>query len=570
MLNPIEKDLLARVRSDAGWQLVETYARTRRELPEEFENGAAILAERLHGLGLPVRQDRPALYLGVPRSATIECNGRSYRSKAAALSPDQPAFTAPLVHVPAREGAGRSHTNDPALIFGEGHTRESLRAKVTGKVVVTEGLSNPGRSELLEALGARAIITINPGQAVHWGASSVVWGNPTLDDVGRLPGIVSMAVNREDGTALVAQAQAGALVTIAADVLHGWFPQSVTTVDIRADGALADEFVLLHGQHDSWDLGVGDNATGNGLLLEVARVLHGARSQLKRSVRIAWWPGHSAGRYAGSTWYADQHAFDLRARCVATVNCDSPGCKDATDYSSIRGMAEAQPLVAGAVADLFGQACQLERPSRGGDYSFNNLGLTGAMLTSSMVPPQERKRRGWYSVGGNGGSPTWHTEDDVFEVADRQVLENDTRLYTLVTARLACEASPELDYRLPLEQIVRRVGEVQQQAGDAVDLQPHLRLAGELGRRLARVYGDGTARPAVADWPGLLGAARSIVRTGYAEKGIYEQDPAFATPSVPTLRSVSQLAGDPAAAVSLQRGANALRHELEGALAALG
>ena len=29
------------------------------------------------------------------------------------------------------------------------------------------------------------------------------------------------------------------------------------------------------------------------------------------SQKIAWWPGHSTGRYAGSTWFADAFALDL-------------------------------------------------------------------------------------------------------------------------------------------------------------------------------------------------------------------------------------------------------------------
>ena len=59
MLNANEKELLARVRSDAGWPLVESYARTRRELPQEFEQGASMLAQRLHELGLVTRVSPP-------------------------------------------------------------------------------------------------------------------------------------------------------------------------------------------------------------------------------------------------------------------------------------------------------------------------------------------------------------------------------------------------------------------------------------------------------------------------------------------------------------------------------
>ncbi len=57
--------------------------------------------------------------------------------------------------------------------------------------------------------------------------------------------------------------------------------------------------MLVHGHLDSWGEGIGDNATGDATLLELARALHENRQNLARSVRIAWWSGHSHGRYAG-------------------------------------------------------------------------------------------------------------------------------------------------------------------------------------------------------------------------------------------------------------------------------
>lgn len=83
----------------------------------------------------------------------------------------------------------------------------------------------------------------------------------------------------------------------------------------------------MSSHYDSWDYGVTDNATGNAAVLELARVL--SQKQLRRGVKIAWWPAHSNGRYAGSTWYCDEQFEDLDARCVALVNMDSPGCMGA-------------------------------------------------------------------------------------------------------------------------------------------------------------------------------------------------------------------------------------------------
>ena len=60
-----------------------------------------------------------------------------------------------------------------------------------------------------------------------------------------------------------------------------------------------------------WDIGIGDNAVGDATLLELARIFNDNRDQMARSLRVAWWSGHSTGRYGASTWYADAFGLDL-------------------------------------------------------------------------------------------------------------------------------------------------------------------------------------------------------------------------------------------------------------------
>ena len=100
---------------------------------------------------------------------------------------------------------------------------------------------------------------------------------------------------------------------------------SMVAVDIKGK---SDSFVLVSGHYDSWYEGITDNAVSDAILLEYARVLYAHRSELKRGVRIAWWSGHSDGRFSGSTWYCDSHYADLRKNCVAHVNLDLTGCKN--------------------------------------------------------------------------------------------------------------------------------------------------------------------------------------------------------------------------------------------------
>ena len=53
---------------------------------------------------------------------------------------------------------------------------------------------------------------------------------------------------------------------------EGWMRCLLPVVEIRGQED-PDEFLLVHGHYDSWYEGIGDNATGDAALLELARVL---------------------------------------------------------------------------------------------------------------------------------------------------------------------------------------------------------------------------------------------------------------------------------------------------------
>ncbi|PYT13023.1 MAG: peptidase M28, partial [Acidobacteria bacterium] len=143
-------------------------------------------------------------------------------------------------------------------------------------------------------------------------------------------------------------------------------------------------------------------ATGDAALLELARVFTRNRGKLRRSLRVCWWPGHSHGRYAGSTWFADEFAMDLRRNCIAQLNIDSPGCRDATEYmEDVMWMQEADGFCKGVIRSVTGKYSRGKRPLRAGDYSFNQIGLTGFFMLLSNIPPAVRKQKGYnYIVGG--------------------------------------------------------------------------------------------------------------------------------------------------------------------------
>ena len=332
---------------------------------------------------------------------------------------------------------------------------------------------------------------------------------------------------------------------------EGWAPCLVVVAEIRGSED-PDEFLLVHGHYDSWYVGIGDNATGDAALLELARVLHGLHGRLKRSVRIAWWPGHSTGRYAGSTWYADQFADEIDEHCIAHLNIDSPGCKDATAYEEVMWMAEASGVCTGAIADALGERAKGMRPLRAGDYSFNQIGPTAFYMLLSNIPIAERQRRGYYAVGGNGGSPTWHTPNDLPPVADLGVLTRDLAVYLTTIVRVVNAPLYPFDYQAAVDEIASAVEGYQAKLKGDVDLTPVLGDLDRIKAALARWRADAESRATWTDAASRRAAnaslrrlARVLVPLNYARGERFDHDPAVKFAAVPRLEAATRLAAAP-------------------------
>jgi hypothetical protein len=418
------------------------------------------------------------------------------------------------------------------------------------------------------------VIAVNPGERIHWGTASTIWGTPEMGDVPRLPKIPSVAVNRADGAALIAAAREGRSATVFSELEVGWFPQNLPVVEIPGSRE-PDRFVLLHGHYDSWREGVGDNGTGNACMLEIARLLWERRGDLRRSVRLAWWPAHSTGRYGGSTWYLDTHAFELLDACVVQMNCDSPGCKDATSYADITTMPEVARAVAAIVERVTGQVPRAKRPNRSSDYSFYGLGLSGAFMASSMMPRELVSARGWHHVGGCGGNIAWHTEDDLIDICDRGVLETDIALYLdAVTTFANAEVLP-IDWRDGLAEIaaaIRRYAAIDSGVDFGGILGALAACEDAVARLHARIEAGEVAPRAAND--ALMALSRALVPVNYARAGRFRQDPALTLPPVPALSIAEDLAGLPDdlkgfARTDLLRGRNEVLAALRAAVDAL-
>ena len=522
--------------TDAAWALVEAFAAQERETPEGANIGADMIAAALSEAGLPVEVHEPRIYLSHPVSASVSVGGATFDAKPPAFCASCPdGITAELIHMPEASG-GTPLNRSPSA--------GSVLDKARGKIAIIEGFALPNFTAGLEAAGALGVIAVNPGARIHWGTVSTIWGTPEPEDLARLPRIPSAAVNRADGDRLIALAADGAQATIRTHLRTGWHMQKLPVVDIPGQDGSGD-FVLLHGHYDSWREGVGDNGTGNACMLGVALALWQARDRLKRGVRLAWWPGHSTGRYGGSAWFADTFGLELDAHCVAHLNCDSPGCRWATSYEKVACTAEAETLVKEVVSEVTGQVASRTRPQRNSDYTFNNIGVTGLFNASSNLPDAVRLDKGYYVVGGCGGNIAWHTEDDTIEIADRDVLATDIRLYLTAVMRLATDPVLPLDWRAAMAEYAETARGYASAAAGHVDLSP---VSDEIAALADRIYAlharieDGTLAPDRADAV-LRGLGRILVPLNYVRGPRFTHDPALNVPPLPALAAAATLDG---------------------------
>lgn len=544
-MNDLERRLLDAVTLETPWALVETFACMPRWMPEDVNRSADVIVAMLESHGIPVTVHEPEIHLSIPLEASVEAGGATHRAKPPTASlPVPDGMTAPLVYLAANLKALRSYSRDVAELFGGSiASEEEARRLVSGRIVVTEGFGNPALASLIEEWGGRGLIAANPGVDIHWGTCTTIWGTPDLDDLSRKPRIPVVAVNRPSGEALMALARAGGSATIRTRLTEGFFRQKIPVVHIPG-AAEPDDFVLVHGHYDSWDVGVGDNATGDATLLEMARVLWANRTTLRRSVRIAWWPGHSTGRYAGSTWYADAFALELDEHCVAQINCDSPGCRWATSFHQTTTMSETASLVRDAITAVVPDAVfAAKRPNQAGDYSFNNIGITSFYMLSSTMPEALKREKGYYDVSGCGGNIAWHTENDTIEIADRDNLLRDIRIYLLSTLRVANAELLPFDFVATADEFAATVERYAAAAGDHADLTPAGAATAAFRDAVSRFQEAARARriPTGRANPMLKRLARILVPVNFTRRPRFAHDPAFTAPPLPILAVATEL-----------------------------
>ncbi len=432
-----------------------------------------------------------------------------------------------------------AHQSDRAAEYDE--------IDVKGKIVLsTDGGPDGVRSAELHGAVAHGHVWPSGEDVLHERIVTPIWGTPTPDSIGRLPKIPAIALKHADGDQIRQLAEKGKVCArLKASTHTAWMPIQLMVATI--DGALdPTDFVLVGGHVCSWFYGATDNATGNACLLEMARLLYQNRQTLRRSVRIAWWPGHSQGRYAGSTWYADNYFMELRRHCVAYLNIDSPGIGGAEDWECRLEHGEIEQFVKETVIQATGKTPSLRRPNKASDQSFWGIGVPS--LGAYHVLPAKSPLRG--TVGGSGGGYWWHSPEDTLDKADARVLAEDTALYMLLTTRLCNDECLPFEFVTSARDFLKSLTDLSRVQAGVFDLSPALDAAHAFEASAAKLEavrgnvmgGNGELYNRV-----LMRTSRIINPVLYTVAGDYEQDPALQTPLLPGLQPVKRLAKlDPA------------------------
>jgi hypothetical protein len=558
------------------WAHAETIAQWPREAGGEGESRAfAYIATTLERDGIATTTERGAALISLPQHATLRVNGRACAAITHAMGAPTPAAGV--------EGE---------LVAASAAEERAWR----GRVVAFEGIARPTSVERACCAGALAALFLDVGCVAHEMIVSSVWGSPGAEQRGRLPGIPVATVGGSDATmlrGLIAETRAPAIARLSTEVDTRWRDIPLLIADVRAPRAVDEQFVLLSGHVDSWHLGAMDNAGANAVMLELARVLHERRARLRRHVRVAFWSGHSQGRYAGSARYVDEHWSELERDCVVHLNVDSVGACGACVLSHAPSMASTHAVGARAIRQVTGQRLGRVRFTRAGDQSLTNLGVSALFMTLS-----EQSADGEHSLPGTGPPPApgeqaatgglgwwWHTPADTLDKLDLAALERDAAVYLHALEAFAAEPVVPLDVDAAAAELQAHLAELAERAASRFDLADALAESGRVAslaraamRRAERLRADVDAdEEELARFNrALLRAGRPLTRLDCAEGDWFTHDDTAPRPPVPLLALLRELIATAPGAdeehplrIALTRRRNRVLHELRLARAVL-
>ena len=540
-LSDVEGKIVGSVSSERLISDTEAIARWVRLSGTEEELASFDYVEGVLGdLGLETTRHTGWAYISLPERAELTVEGTEVSAITHSMAPETPEGGLEL----------------PLVYAGSGTWEDYSGKDVRGKAVLVEGIAIPGKARAAEEAGAAACVFANADEHVHEMIVSTLWGSPTPETRRDLPRVPMVSVGAAGATIHRESLQGHPPPTqrLTARIFTGWkeIPSLVAELDGTEE---AEKFVLFSGHIDSWHYGAMDNGSANALMLEVLRVLLPHRERLRRSLRLAFWSGHSHGRYAGSAWYADNFWEELHENCVLHLNTDSPGGRGATVLTEGQAMAETRGVAADAIRALTGEEFRGSRFGRSGDQSFMSLGIPSLFMFVSEQPPGQDASAGDVAAllggpGAKGGGVGWwwHTTEDTPDKLDPEFLARDARIYAVVAHRFLSETVLPLDVRASAEELLGHLRNWSEKARERFDLSSVVSRAEEVAelaerfqRRLEAAKENDGSEVARELNEAVRCVELGLVRLNYARSDPFDHDPAVPLPPVPLLAPIDRL-----------------------------
>lgn len=473
--------------------------------------------------GVPVVVHELPAYASDPVAATVSVPGTDFSPPAItmAYSASSAGTVGEIVDMGTLADLPRLEAGTGERLVIEGEEFGADLPDLSGKVAIVDGQPRNVPTIALERMGAAAVVFVNPEERLNELIVTSTWGSPSLMNHHRLPRIPVAQVMRSAGEELRTRMAAGTVeLRVETDVATGWKPMRLAVATIEPAGVENAPYVVLGGHIDGWHHAATDEAASNAAMLALALAFHDVRDRLRHGLVVAWWPGHSNARYAGSTWFADEFFSDLRARGLAYMNIDGIGQMGARVFGASASEAF-QPFARRVIAETQGAEISPSRPGRNSDQVFNGVGLPLIQFNHTRLAE-------------DGGYWWWHTTEDTFDKIDGDVLKTDTDIYVHALAEMLAGARYPVSLAAQVEALGAAITSRDEAGGGALQLDRHL---GERMERLRRVAADLDERADAGEIGPVDQVAflRPLHRVMYVPLNDYHPDPGVALGPLPGL-----------------------------------
>lgn len=522
-----KEELMGHTKMISGWERLSGS----REEALAFD----YIQEFLEKLGLKVKRYSHDAFISLPLKGRISFDGLQFRANPPSMSGSttEKGISAHLKYIGSDDLS---------------HFENSLNRLI----VVLDGMPMPAKTLPLLKSGCLGAVFIQQADLVSEGILSPVWGSPSSSDSHKIPDLPVVSVNRETGEALKVSLTKSPdmALNLFTKMDTGWRKIPAMTAEIETTKDNSD-YVLFSGHVDSWYYGAMDNGSANAAMLEVARVISSRRHLLKRNLRLAFWSGHSHGRYAGSAWYADEFWNDLKQNCVIHINVDSLGARNAQVLSQAHIMEETKTVAAQYIGKYTSQQLEGVRIGRAGDQSFWGHGIPSMFMTLSEQFPESSQGTSFSAIIG-GSKKTgglgwwWHTEADTFDKIDSENLLRDTKIYAAVVTRFCCDDIIPLSPLNAVNEMKNHMRFWQDESGDRFDLGGTIHRLEILAEKIRDFVDASEICPQTEKNKILVNTTikeleRTLVPINYVSCDRFFQDPALNQPPIPSLAILKNL-----------------------------